>query len=173
MLISKQKYDADLDEQRKVAQKQTALYNSIKEENAQLQVQLTSMKDMLRLEMIKSAAAASAAGGAGGGDGGGGGGNEMIGALQKEMDQMKRRHGADLDSMLKRLKDKDAQVAHVREEESRKQDRTRALEATTEELKAEVAQLKAEAAKAGPADDANKEAHAKVVLQLQVITAFF
>ena len=114
MLISKKQYDQDMAQQRQQLNKQTKLYLAIQDENSQLQAQLQSMKDMLRLEMIKSAAAEEAAKAASGEDGDSSGSttnsnasNEMVGVLQKEMDQMKERHNVDLDSMLKRLKDKE------------------------------------------------------------------
>ena len=106
-LVTKKKYDEDLAQQRQQLNKQTQLYLALQDENGQLQSQLDSMKDMLRVEMMKSAAKAQSVGGEGdGSDGASGDGqsSELVSALQKEMEQMKARHHDDLDSMLKRMR---------------------------------------------------------------------
>ena len=161
-MISKKKYDQDMAKQRQQLNKQTQLYMAIQEENAQLQAQLDSMKDMLRMEMMKTAAAPNAGENSAAS-------NEMVTALQKEMEQLKVRHNADLDSMLQRIKDKEVLVESAKNEleEMRKADKSKELEITISDLQKEVKQLKDAAEKAGNADTLTKDAHDKATKGLQ------
>ena len=159
-MISKKKYDQDLAQQRQQLNKQTQMYLAIQDENSQLQAQLDSMKDMLRMEMAKSAAQNDEDSGAS---------NEMVNALKKEMEQMKTRHHDDLDSMLKRIKDKEGLLQQAKDEleKFRQNDQTAELQAKISDLEEELQQVKEEAAKSGAADSVSSEAHTKATKQFQ------